>query len=384
MLRAPLLPGALLLLACTGDPEPAEAPAHVENPVTETALTTVHLSREAVARIGIELGEVQSASVQGRLVLGGELMAVPGRAATITAPRAATVLAPVGARLAQAGDVVRDGQVLLRLAVLPGDVARSGEEVAIAEARHENARLKSERAERLLAAGVGSQAEAEDARAELHTAEALLIAARARLVIQSGGVTADSMSALIVRSPHAGIVQSVSVTAGQAVGDGAALLEVVDADPLWVRVPVYTGDLAKVDRSRPATLQEPGQEGTGRSIDPVNGPTTADPSTASADLFYRVSNANRRYRPGERVAVSLPLRAEATESVVPWSAILYDIHGGTWLYQALGDDVFTRRRVDVRRVTGDLAVLARGPAPGTRIVVVGAAELFSTEFGTSH
>jgi hypothetical protein len=32
-----------------------------------------------------------------------------------------------------------------------------------------------------------------------------------------------------------------------------------------------------------------------------------------------------------------------------------------------------------------MALLGRGPAVGTRIVVVGAAELFSTEFGgTSH
>ena len=42
-------------------------------------------------------------------------------------------------------------------------------------------------------------------------------------------------------------------------------------------------------------------------------------------------------------------------------------------------------RVEVSEVSDGMALLARGPAPGTRIVVVGAAELFSTEFGgTSH
>jgi len=40
------------------------------------------------------------------------------------------------------------------------------------------------------------------------------------------------------------------------------------------------------------------------------------------------------------------------------------------------------RRVEILRVEGDLAILARGPAPGTAVVVVGVAELFGTEFGT--
>ncbi|MGH7501773.1 MAG: efflux RND transporter periplasmic adaptor subunit [Longimicrobiales bacterium] len=374
-----------ILVACGGDPEPAEAPAHIENPVTEADLTTVRLSSDAVSRLGIVLGEVESKSVQGQHALGGELMAAPGRAVTITAPRAATVLSPAEGSLPIAGAVVSAGQPLLRLAILPGDVARGGEEVEVAEARRDNARAKAERAERLLTAGVGSPAQAEDARAELRSAEAVLAAARARLDVQHGGEAASGMSAVVLRAPHAGIVQSVSVAVGQAVADGAALLEVVDPDPLWVRVPVYVGDLENVDRTQPAILAEPGGEGEGgRAIQPVRGPATADPLAASADLFYRLPNAQRRYRPGQRVSVSVPLRAEATESVVPWSAILYDIYGGAWVYESLGDNVFTRRRVEVRSVTGGTAVLARGPAPGTSIVVVGAAELFSTEFGTSH
>ena len=40
-----------------------------------------------------------------------------------------------------------------------------------------------------------------------------------------------------------------------------------------------------------------------------------------------------------------------------------------------------RRPVEVRDVVDRVAVLARGPAPGTRIVTAGAAELFGTEFG---
>jgi len=38
--------------------------------------------------------------------------------------------------------------------------------------------------------------------------------------------------------------------------------------------------------------------------------------------------------------------------------------------------------VEVSRIAGDRASLARGPAPGARVVTAGAAELFGTEFGT--
>ena len=48
----------------------------------------------------------------------------------------------------------------------------------------------------------------------------------------------------------------------------------------------------------------------------------------------------------------------------------------------LGDNR-VRRRVQVSRVAGDQAVLATGPAVGSKIVTVGAAELFGTEVGFS-
>jgi hypothetical protein len=43
--------------------------------------------------------------------------------------------------------------------------------------------------------------------------------------------------------------------------------------------------------------------------------------------------------------------------------------------------VFVRHRVEIADVVADAAVLRQGPAPGTRVVTVGAAELFGTEFG---
>jgi hypothetical protein len=58
-----------------------------------------------------------------------------------------------------------------------------------------------------------------------------------------------------------------------------------------------------------------------------------------------------------------------------------DIYGGTWVYEQTAELEFIRRRVLVRYVAGDTAVLSHGPPPGAPVVVAGAAELFGTETG---
>jgi len=82
------------------------------------------------------------------------------------------------------------------------------------------------------------------------------------------------------------------------------------------------------------------------------------------------------------MGVTLAERATEESLVVPWSAILHDTTGGAWVYENIAPQQYARRRVEVRRVVNSRAVLARGPAVGTKVVTAGAAELFGTEFGT--
>jgi len=79
--------------------------------------------------------------------------------------------------------------------------------------------------------------------------------------------------------------------------------------------------------------------------------------------------------------VTLPQKSEAENLVVPFSAILYDIHGGEWVYEQIAPQKFSRRRVEVRHVVNGNAILARGPKAGTPVVIAGAAEIFGAEFG---
>jgi hypothetical protein len=78
------------------------------------------------------------------------------------------------------------------------------------------------------------------------------------------------------------------------------------------------------------------------------------------------------------------MKSNARGLVVPEAAVLYDIHGATWVYEDLGGNAYARRRVEVARHAGDRAVVSRGIGEGAKVVTTGATELFGTEFGAGH
>jgi len=70
--------------------------------------------------------------------------------------------------------------------------------------------------------------------------------------------------------------------------------------------------------------------------------------------------------------------------VVSYGAIIYDIHGGTWVYTSPEPNTFVRAPIDVEYIDGDMAVLNDGPSVGTQVVTVGGGILHGTEFEVGH
>ena len=71
----------------------------------------------------------------------------------------------------------------------------------------------------------------------------------------------------------------------------------------------------------------------------------------------------------------------AERTIVPYSAIVYETDGETWVYTSTDDLSFVREHVSVQEIDGDRAVLSEGPPAGTEVVTVGVAELFGAEHG---
>ena len=314
----------------------ASAPAKV---VTENDLVTIILKPEAEQRLGIATVPLEVRKVERSRALGGELLLPLGRVdpATNSSPAA--------------------GKSIFSLlpAMTPAELVRVGEmqvdadgQVAAAQVELDAAMVASERAQSLVANSAGTQRGVDEARTRVQLAEAARHTARARRALL-----------------------------------GTPLFDAVRAPVLWVRVSVYAGDLNQIDRAAPAMAGSLGgaRHEPARAARPVAVPFSPAAAPATVDLFYELDNADGQRRPGEKLSVAVPLLGEMESLVVPAAAVLYDIHGGTWVYENTAPQTFTRRRVEVRFVNRSGAVLARGPKPGAKIVTAGAAELFGTEFG---
>jgi cobalt-zinc-cadmium efflux system membrane fusion protein len=383
-----IITSTLWLSGCS-KPQAAEgqkaAPAaKVENAVKETDLATVKLSPRAEQRLGVTTSPVAIESVAEARTFAGEITLPPDRTISVSAPLGGTLLSDAPPSV---GMFVRKGQVVFRLTPLLAPErdlrVQLDRDVTNARTRVDAARVRFNRAEQLLRDRAGSEKAVEQAREELNVAENDLKTARARLERYDKAPISGDV-AVTVAAPRDGVIQKLFVSPGQTVTGGAPLFDVVNLAVVWIRVPVYVGDLNAIHRNQTARvrmLNDP-LGAPSRVARPVNAPPTANPANDTADLYFELANTDGSLRPGQKMSVTLLEKASAESLVVPWSAVLHDIHGGTWVYENTAPHEYVRRRVEVRRVVDSRAVLARGPALGAKVVTVGAAEIFGTEFGT--
>jgi cobalt-zinc-cadmium efflux system membrane fusion protein len=249
----------------------------------------------------------------------------------------------------------------------------------------DKAKLDLQRAERLQKNDAGTVRAVDDARAALSLAEEVYDAnlARKKLVdslsLDEGG---GALNPLVIEAPQEGIIRVENAVAGEGVAAGAPLFEVMNSTVVWVKVPVYVGELEELEVNLPARLSnlEDRHGARGVTARPVSAPPTALSLSSTADLYFEIENKNGQFRPGQKVNASVALREEREGLVIPWSAVVFDINGGTWVYESLGEQKYSRRRVQVKYVVDATAVLASGPPEGAKIVTVGSTELFGTEF----
>ena len=302
----------------------------------EADLAIVTLTPEAEKRLGIASVAARREKTELTRTYGGELILPLGRAAAGADAKSIYSLLPS----MTAADLMRAAELQLD----------ADGQIAAAKIQLEGAQLALKRADELVANKAGIGRSVDDARTAMRLAEAALH-------------TAEERRALL----------------------GAPLFDAAKTRQLWVRVPVYVGELSSINAAAPASVGVLGRGGKQPVLPaaPVAVPFSATTNPLITELFFEVKSdpASGDLRPGMKVEVSLSLQGSEESLVVPAAGILYDIHGNTWVYEAMGAQAYTRRRVEVRRIAGGNAILGRGPSPGAKIVTDGAAELFGTEFG---
>ena len=353
----------------------------------DSALSRLTLTARAEQRLGIRTAPVDRRAVDQTITVGGRVIPQPGTAVVLRAPFAGIVEPAARDRIIPLpGTKVDADQVILRLrpivASSPNVRAEAQRDLEQAEARFDNAGKVVARVRRRHAEGTQDEAEVEVAERDFSVARAEVKAAQNNLRrIRRAPLGADV--SLPLRAPSQGVIQWIQATPGQTVEAGARLGAVVNPDALWIRVPLYVGRIQSIDREASTLVRPLGGRVDGVVAKPVSSLAVPSPDGTIADLLYAPLGSG--LAPGARVWVTLRLLASRkNELVVPRSAVFYDHYGAAWVYVLVAPQAYERRRVDVDTITGDYAVLARGPAVGSVVVRVGVMALYGTEFGVGN
>ena len=121
----------------------------------------------------------------------------------------------------------------------------------------------------------------------------------------------------------------------------------------------------------------------GKSLGKPSGVVPATVEHIPGSDLSRVTFTQRAYERTD-VLVTQVKRDSQGRMVVPYSSIIYDPHGGTWVYTVPKELTFVRHKITIDDILGDDVFLTEGPAAGTTVASQGVAEIYGTEFEVGH
>jgi len=300
-------------------------------------------------RVPVGLGRVIRDSVVEELTVTDTLAARPGGAALLAAPAAAVVRAV----RAQIGDRVGRGQTIIELEV-PELVAEADQRASAAS----QAEREAERQRNLLAEGITSARQAEEANAAARQAATAAAAARSLLARTR------------VSSPIAGRVQQILVQRGERVDAGNPLAQVIAGDTLDLVVAVPVASLGRLHVGQSATIAQEGDSTRYRAWVAALAPGV-DSATGAGQVVLRVPNPDGALRAGAGAQGWIRLGVRHDALVVPDSAIV--LEGDSSMVFVVGRDSVAHARAVARGAHQGGRTEVRGNlAPGDQIVTTGA------------
>ena len=87
---------------------------------------------------------------------------------------------------------------------------------------------------------------------------------------------------------------------------------------------------------------------------------------------------------GIRTVAVRPDRGGGSHTTIPYGAVVYDPAGKTYAFTEPGPRTFQRAPITVEEIDGNRASLSDGPPAGTKVVTVGASELYGAETGVEE
>lgn len=110
-----------------------------------------------------------------------------------------------------------------------------------------------------------------------------------------------------------------------------------------------------------------------------------EPATVEEVEGQEVARVTITQKAAERLDIQTAVVETAGErTVVPSAAVIVDPAGDFWVFTNPEPLVFVRHKISIDYEDGNQAFLTDGPPAGSKIVTVGVAELYGTEYGVGH
>jgi hypothetical protein len=110
------------------------------------------------------------------------------------------------------------------------------------------------------------------------------------------------------------------------------------------------------------------------------------PATVEAVAGTTLKKVTLTAKAAERLGIEIDeVRVDPSgRRIVPYTSVLYDLSGATWVYVTADAMTFVRASVRIDTIKGENVYLKFGPPPGTKVLVAGVPQVFGTEVGVGH
>lgn len=303
----------------------------------------------------------------------GTVRAIAGRLAAVAAPFDGRVTSAC----VQLGRKVAAGAPVFELA--SPDFYEASKTYFQALRNYETARKNLSRKNELLAGGVASQRDAEEALTEAENMRREVEQAEANLrVFNIDPAKLQLGQPLRVCSPIAGEVVACEIPVGQYVrSDGEPLATVADLSEVWVTALVkekYFGAIRKGDKAEVYTDAEPGRVVWGRIFHIGE---MLDEQTRSVQVLVQCDNAERKLKPG--MFTSVHFLAEPCDAVLLPAEAVFQTEHSSYVYLAAGEGRYVRRNVEVESIKSGRVHVISGLSGGETVVAAGGIYLTESE-----
>ncbi len=292
-------------------------------------------------------------------------------------PRIDGMIVQVGV---QDGQLVKAGDLLFKLddRTIRAAIAKDEAQIARDTAMQNQAQSDAARARDLFARQVGTKMLADQTAAQAKAAAATIQADHAAL--ESDRI---QLGYTVIRAPIAGRAGTVATSVGNYVrvaDSGNTLVNIVQVTPVRASfaVPERELDAFRAALARPSSAAvrvfvagDARPRATGRLsfIDNV-----VDNATGTFTAKAVIPNTEGALWPGQYVTVQVELGMRRGVTVVPLVAVQQGPNGA-FVFRLKPDRTVEMRKVVLAETQGELAVIARGLAPGDHVVVEGQAAL---------